>query len=282
MDNLKELMKDIMDKGQVRPTRTGNVRSVWNRELAWDLSEGFPATTSKKLAWQSVVGELLWFLSGSSSICDLKHYTFNDPASDKKTIWCDDAKRWSPDFPDDVGALYGTQWREYHYSGVDQIANLIKSLTETPYDRDHIVINYNPIAKHYNEQALKACHVMFQCYVRDGKLSLHWVQRSVDTFLGLPFNIASYALLTHLLAKWCGLEVGQLSCTLLDVHLYENHKDAVNTFLNNPSHPLPTLQLPDGCDSLDDVLKLTAKDFKDSLLKYKHEGAVKAPLSVGE
>lgn len=303
MNQLKELMRDIIAFGEVRETRTGKVRSIWDMNMHWDLSAGFPAVTSKQLMWGPVVGELLWFLSGSESLSDLRKYTFGED-KDQWTIWTDDARRWHKTVmaefddadehwrevfpqpvldPDYVGALYGTQWRSFNDdTKSDQIQNLIKSLIAEPDNRDHIVMAWNPTAIVHNEMALKPCHLGFQCYVtKDKRLNLKWWQRSVDTFLGLPFNIASYALLVHLLAKWTGLKPGRLSCDLGDVHIYESHMDAVKEYLDNPVHAKPTLVLPEGCESLESTLTLTALDFRDALKDYQHSGRISAPLSVG-
>lgn len=288
MQQMKELMVKIVTQGQDRETRTGLCRSTWKHSLAFDLQEGFPALTSKKLAWNSVVGELLWFLSGSSDLKDLRHYTFGNGGIDKWTIWTDDAARWNKEIngedADDVGELYPLQWRNYNNAGVDQIGKLIHGLINNPFNRDHIVMAWNPETIHYNRTALKPCHIGFQCYVtNDGKLNLHWWQRSVDTFLGLGFNIASYALLTHLLAHWTDLEVGMLTADLGDVHIYHNHFDAVNTYLTNPEYPIPQLSLPmTTYIDLEECLNHTAVDLKDALTGYQHAGIIKAPLSVGD
>lgn len=280
-DVLKDLYRDILKNGDSRETRTGNVKSVWDRKLVFDLSEEFPAVTSKKLAWQSTVGELLWFLSGSTHLPTLKMYTFGEHDTDKWTIWTDDAERWLGEGNTDLGNLYGYQWRSFG-GDVDQIYSLLWRLHNEPDRRDHIVMAWNPFDIENDKMALKPCHLGFQCYVSDGKLNLKWWQRSVDSFLGLPMNIASYALLTHLLAKWTGLKVGTLSCDLGDVHLYDNHRNAVDTFLINPKFKPCQLELPDGTKSIDSTLELTALDFKSSLVGYESMGVVKAPLSVGE
>lgn len=294
MKQLKDLYKDVLENGEERDTRTGLVYSVWDRKLKFDLSKGFPAVTSKKLYWRGVVGELLWFLSGSKCLEDLKYHTFGDACADKWTIWSDDCERWhesNSEYMSEmlytyVGNLYPHQWRNFGYvedfGGVDQIKNLIKRLKQESHRRDHIVMAWNPYDIEHDMMALRPCHLGWQCYVSsDNKLHLKWWQRSCDSFLGIPYNIASYALLTHLLAKWTGLKVGTLTADLGDVHIYDNHLDAMNTYLNNPTHNLPELILPEGCDSLDSTLDLTALDFKDSLSGYTHEGVVKAPLSVG-
>jgi thymidylate synthase len=280
-DVLKDLYKDILENGESRETRTGNVKSVWDRKLVFDLSKEFPAVTSKKLAWQSTVGELLWFLSGSTHLPTLKRYTFGDYNADKWTIWTDDAERWLGEGNTELGNLYGHQWR-YFGGDVDQLYSLLWRLHNEPDRRDHIVMAWNPFDIENDKMALKPCHLGFQCYVSGGKLNLKWWQRSVDSFLGLPMNIASYALLTHLLAKWIGLEAGIMSCDLGDVHLYDNHVNAVGTFLINPKFKPCQLELPEGTESLDKTLELTALDFKSSLVGYESMGVVKAPLSVGE
>ena len=270
-DELKSLYKLIRASGDVRNTRTGTVRSIWKHNMSFNLQEEFPAVTSKKLAWKATVGELLWFASGSDDLKDLKHYTHGDPNSDKWTIWTDDAKRWgNGDF---VGNLYPHQWRdqggECDGAGVDQIQNLIYRLKHEPYRRDHIVMAWNAYDIENDLMALKPCHFGFQCYVTNmGYLNLDFKVRSSDVFLGLPMNIASYALLTHLLAKWTGLKPGVLSCDLGDVHLYENHQKAVETFLINPKFKPCQLELPEGTESLESTLKLTAEHFKDALVGY--------------
>lgn len=287
MKNLKELYAEVLHHGNLRTTRTGNVISIWDGKLKFNLQDGFPAVTSKKLAWQTCVGELLWFLSGSEWIGGLKHFTFGDEFSDKWTIWTDDTRRWNHSRGDGcsedyVGALYPVQWRCYNYADVDQIENLIKNLRENPYNRDHIVMAWNPESIAGNEMALKPCHIGFQCYVDEvGYLHLKWWQRSVDCFLGLPMNIASYALLLSLLAKWTGWKPGTLTADLGDIHIYENHKEQAYRYMCNEEHLLPRLDLPYGTESLESTLQLTAKNFKDSLTGYNHEGTIKAPLSVG-
>lgn len=281
------LMNDVFLFGTDRATRTGNVKSIWDAKVVFNLEEGFPALTTKRIAWKTVVGELLFFLSGSESLKTLKHYTFGDSNSDKWTIWTDDTERWHKTLgytvdPNFVGALYPVQWRNYNHSGVDQIQNLITSLRESPQERNHIVMAWNPEAIASNSMSLKPCHLGFQCYVdAESNLHLKWWQRSVDTFLGLPFNIASYALLTHLLAKWCGLGVGTVTGDLGDVHVYDNQRDAVNEMLGNTPLKSPNLRLPKGTETLDSTLKLTSEDFSDSLHQYQHHGTIKAPLSVG-
>ena len=289
MHQIKNIMRDVIDYGEWRETRTGRVKSVWGAGESWNLTSGFPAVTAKTLAWKSVVGELLWFLSGSLSVEDLRRFTFGENCpSDKWTIWTDDAVRWnksqnrSEDHFDFVGNLYPVQWRNFGRLGVDQIANLVEGLNNSPMERNHIVMAWNPYDISRNAMALKPCHIGFQCYVtNDGHLNLKWWQRSVDSFLGLGFNVASYALLNHLLCSWTGLKPGELSCDLGDVHIYETHMDAVEQYLDAPCHKLPELVLPEKAKNLETVLELTALDFDASLVGSQSSGAIKAPLSGG-
>lgn len=287
MLQMKKLYDKIMREGELRSTRTGDTLSIWNQTMEFDLADGFPAVTSKTLQWNAVVGELLWFLSGSSSLKDLRRYTYGSDEP-RWTIWTDDTKRWYGDTETNqhtlefVGNLYGTQWRGTTEDHVDQIRNLIKQLMREPNRRDHIVMAWNPMDIERDNMALKPCHLGFQCFVRKGEyLDLHWWQRSVDSFLGLPFNIASYALLTHLLAMWTDLKPGRLSCWLGDTHLYMNHSDAVTEYMMNPEFDLPTMVLPRGCETLASTLELDARDFVGALDGYNSAGVIKAPLSVG-
>ena len=281
----KDLMKRIITTGEDRETRTGSTISLFSEHIKVDLNQGFPAVTSKKLAWKSVVGELLWFLSGSTDLSDLRKYTFGED-NGQWSIWTDDQKRWQQTTSfcqgdGDCGDLYGAQWRSQH-GYLDNIYNLIQGIRYEANRRDLMVVTWNSDDVYYKTMALKPCHVMFQVYVdKSDKLHLQWYQRSADTFLGLPFNFASYALLTHLLAKWTGKGVGSLSVTLGDAHLYMNQMNSIKQYLENPSYELPSLMLPNGCDSLESTLELTASDFENSLVNYKHAGVVKAPLSVG-
>jgi thymidylate synthase len=287
MLQMKKLYDKIMREGELRSTRTGDTLSIWNQTMEFDLADGFPAVTSKTLQWNAVVGELLWFLSGSSSLKDLRRYTYGSDEP-RWTIWNDDAARWQNTHgikdKEFVGDLYPTQFRNIGPwdRKLDQIGNLIKQLTEDTNRRDHIVMAWNPVDIRDDTMALKPCHLGFQCFVRKGEyLDLHWWQRSVDSFLGLPFNIASYALLTHLLAAWTGLKPGRLSCWLGDTHLYMNHSEAVTEYMQNPEFASPTFVLPRGCETLASTLELDARDFVGALDGYNSAGVIKAPLSVG-
>ena len=281
MKNIKDLGVDILSNGSTRITRTGEVISVWDKKLQWDMRDGFPVVTSKTLMWKAVVGELLWFLSGSSYINDLRVFTFGEDLG-QWTIWSDDATRWSPLDPDYVGDLYPTQWRNFNRMGIDQIENLINGLINNPFERNHVVMAWNPEAISFDTLALKPCHMGFQCYVTDdGYLNLKWFQRSVDYFLGLPFNIASYGLLLHMVASWTGLKPGILSCDLGDCHIYTSHLDQVKRYIGNREYEIPTLVLPDKAKSFDTVLELTALDFSEALIGYQSAGSIPAKVYVG-
>lgn len=281
MKQVKDLYLDILENGVKRTTRTGEVISVWDRKLQWDMSEGFPATTSKTLSWNLVVGELLWFLSFSDDLSDLRRLTFGKDEG-QWTIWTDDAARWSATDPDYVGDLYPTQWRNYNRSGVDQIENLIHTLKNSPHERNHLVMAWNPEAISFDMMALKPCHFGFQCYVTsDDKLNLKWFQRSCDAFLGLPFNIASYGLLLHMLCEWTGYTPGILSCDLGDVHIYEDHLGQVKRYIGNREYDLPVLNLPEKAKTFKSLIELTALDFQDSLIGYKSVEPIRAKLRVG-
>jgi thymidylate synthase len=265
-------------------TRTGVTYSTFGEFIKVDLKKGFPATLGKRLAWKSVVSELLWFLSGKTDIESLQKYN----NSDGWTIWTDDMERWhQSSTPQDVpygdcGDLYGKQWR--NYNGVDQITNLIEGLKNDPTGRRHIVMAWNPSAIAAGKMCLPPCHIGFQCYIDNSNdLHLQWWQRSGDGFLGVPFNFASYALLVHLLAKWVGCGVGGLSVCFGDVHVYGSHVNAVKEYLDTDFIELshPDILLPPGTDDLSSTLQLTSNDFKNALVGYDVKNVIKAPLSVG-
>lgn len=223
MHNYKKLGIHLLQKGRKVEDRTGvGVRRIFDYTMEWDLQDRFPAVTLKTLAWKAVVGELLWFLEGSINVERLREITYG-VGSPRKTIWDDNYENQAKNMGYQNGCLgpvYGAQWRNFNGQDIDQIVDLISGIKNDPYGRRHIVMAWNPAQLHW--MALPPCHYGFQCFVEDGKLSLKWMQRSVDYFLGLPFNIASYALLTHILAKLCDLEPGRLIFNGGDVHLYEN------------------------------------------------------------
>jgi thymidylate synthase len=271
---------------------------VFGRHLRFDLRRGFPAVTTKKLAWKACVGELLWFIEGSSDERRLAELTHGS-SEGKVTIWTPNAEAsyWKSKakFEGDLGRVYGVQWRHWnkyrtekdmgaaHKGGtrlavdqteVDQLANLIKGLTTDPNGRRHILSAWN--VSELDEMALPPCHVMSQFYVNKNKeLSCHMYQRSVDVFLGLPFNISSYALLTHLLAHHCNLKVGELVISTGDTHIYKDHIEQVKEQLTREPYPLPTLMLN---ASKTNIFEITMADIH--LENYQSDGPIKATMAV--
>jgi thymidylate synthase len=299
MKQYLELLQDILDNGEVKDDRTGvGTYSVFGRHLRFDLRRGFPAVTTKKLAWKACVGELLWFIEGSSDERRLAEITHGS-REDTVTIWTPNALspywKHKAKFEGDIGRIYGVQWRHWntyrtekdmgsaHKGGtrlavdkteVDQLANLIKGLTEDPNGRRHILSAWN--VSELDQMALPPCHVMSQFYVNKNKeLSCHMYQRSVDVFLGLPFNIASYALLTHLLAHHCGLKVGELVISTGDTHIYKDHIEQVKEQLTRETYPLPTLMLN---ASKTNIFEMTMEDIH--LENYQSHGPIKATMAV--
>jgi thymidylate synthase len=282
-------LKDILATGEHRPDRTGvGTISKFGVQMRFNLQQGFPAITTKKLAWKSMLSELLWFIQGSGDERKLKELLHGDPNSDKKTIWSDnaDAKYWQPrsKFKGDLGRVYGVQWRTWRapvfganrmgVKHIDQLQNLINGLINDPYSRRHIISAWNP--GELELMALPPCHMMAQFYVsRDKKLSCQMYQRSADMFLGVPFNIASYALFTSLLAQVCNLQVGELVIVLGDAHIYENHIDQVKEQLSREPLPLPVLQIN---PVVADINKFTMEDIW--LEGYSSHDTIKAPMAV--
>jgi len=299
MKQYLELIQDILDNGEIKDDRTGvGTYSVFGRHLRFDLRRGFPAVTTKKLAWKSCVGELLWFIEGSSDERRLAEITHGS-REDTVTIWTPNAlaSYWKDKakFEGDLGRVYGVQWRHWnkyrtekdmgpaHKGGtrlavdkteIDQLANLIKGLTEDPNGRRHILSAWN--VSELDHMALPPCHVMSQFYVnKNRELSCHMYQRSVDCFLGLPFNIASYALLTHLLAHHCDLKVGELIISTGDTHIYKNHIEQVKEQLTRETYPLPTLMLNATKNS---IFEMTMEDIH--LENYQSHGPIKATMAI--
>ena len=276
-----ESLKYILENGNDRRDRTGvGTRAIFGMQMRYDLSQGFPAVTTKKLPWKSVVSELLWFIEGSSDerrLAEILHGT-RDP--EKKTIWTENAEAdyWKPKakFEGDLGRVYGVQWRAWQTPDgktVDQLGNVIKKLKENPYDRRHIVVAYNP--GELDQMALPPCHTMFQFFVADGKLSLQMYQRSCDMFLGVPFNIASYSLLLAMVAQVTELKPGEFVHTLGDAHVYLNHFEQVKEQIGREPYPLPTLWLNPAITRLEDF---TMDDIK--LENYQSHASIKAPMAV--
>lgn len=278
-----DLCRDILANGSEKGDRTGTgTISVFGRTLRHDLSDSFPMLTTKSVHFKSVVGELLWFLKGDTNIRFLQDH--------KIKIW--DA--WAT-LDGEVGALYGHQWRHWRDSydaskPIDQIANLVHTLKTNPDSRRMLVSAWNvsdlPLEKYspqknarWGRMALATCHYSFQCYVNDGKLSLIFNMRSSDVFLGLPFNLASYALLCHMLAQVCGLEVGELVWSGADVHIYKNHIEQVKTQIerydNGEVYELPTLWLNPRITDIDDF---TFDDI--GLIDYKNAGKLTGEVAI--
>ncbi|WP_404414617.1 thymidylate synthase [Marinospirillum sp.] len=259
-----DLMRHVREKGVYKSDRTGTgTYSVFGYQMRFDLQQGFPLVTTKKLHLRSIIHELLWFLNGDTNIAYLKE--------NGVSIW----DEWA-DEQGDLGPVYGYQWRSWPApdgGSVDQISNLLEQIKTNPDSRRLIVSAWNPAL--VDEMALPPCHCLFQFYVADGKLSCQLYQRSADIFLGVPFNIASYALLTHMIAQVCDLEVGDFVHTLGDAHLYSNHLDQADLQLSRNPLPLPQLQLNP------QVKDLFAFTFEDIVIAgYDHHSAIKAPVAV--
>lgn len=279
MKQYNDILKRIMDEGVDREGRNGKTRALFAIQMRFNMNDGFPAVTTKKLAFKAVKSELLWFLDmkGKERASDeeLKKLNGTD-----RTIWTDNAEAdyWMPksQFKGDLGRVYGIQWRSWRRpdgSALDQVAELVKKIKETPTDRRLIVSAWNP--GELQDMALPPCHMFFQCFVADGKLSLHMVQRSCDMFLGVPFNIASYSLLLHMLAQVTDLKAHECILTLQDAHIYHEHFDAVKEQLGREPFALPKLKLnPD----VKDIDSFTMEDIE--LVNYQSHPSIKAKMIV--
>ena len=286
-----DTLKDILETGEQRLDRTGvGTISKFALQMKFDLEQGFPAITTKRLAWKSVVSELLWFIEGSGDENRLKEILYGERYDTRKTIWSDNASApyWTSKrvarHPGDLGRIYGVQWRRWRkplirvnkviLANHDQLLELVDGIKKDPYGRRHIITAWNP--GELELMALPPCHMMSQFYVsRLGKLSCHMYQRSADMFLGVPFNIASYALFTHMLAQSCGLTAGELTISLGDAHIYTNHINQVKEQLTRKPLQLPKLKLNPG---IEDITKFTMNDI--SLIDYEHHPALKAEMAV--
>ena len=264
MQTYLDLLSHVLEKGTDRGDRTGTgTRSVFGYQMRFDLSKGFPVTTTKKLHLRSIIYELLWFLRGDTNIKWLQE--------NGVSIW----DEWA-DENGDLGPVYGYQWRSWPApdgESVDQIMGLIKSLKENPNSRRHIVSAWNPTL--VDDMALPPCHCLFQFYVADGKLSCQLYQRSADIFLGVPFNIASYALLTMMLAQVCDLEVGDFVHTFGDAHIYHNHFEQAKEQLSRTPLELPVMKIN---PEVKDLFEFTFEDF--TLEGYEAHANIKAPIAV--
>lgn len=261
MKQYLDLLQDIMDNGVDKLDRTGvGTRSVFGRQMRFDLNKGFPLVTTKKVHLKSIIHELLWFIKGSTNIKYLQ--------DNGVRIW----NEWA-DENGDLGPVYGSQWRNWNGEGIDQLAEVIDKLKHNPNDRRMIVSAWN-VGK-IAEMRLPPCHMMFQFYVAGNKLSCMLYQRSCDMFLGVPFNIASYALLTMMIAQVCGLEPGEFIHTLGDTHIYHNHFEQVREQLSRQPLPLPVMKLNPAVKNIDDF---TYDDF--TLEGYESYGKLAAPVAV--
>ena len=264
MKQYLDLMRHVRDHGTQKGDRTGTgTRSVFGYQMRFDLAEGFPAVTTKKLHFRSIIIELLWLLSGDTNIKFLH--------DNKVSIW----DEWA-DAHGDLGPVYGAQWRSWPSRDggvIDQIADMVERIKKSPNSRRLLVTAWNPAD--VDKMALPPCHCLFQFYVTDGKLSCQLYQRSADIFLGVPFNIASYAMLTHMMAHVTGLKVGEFIHTLGDAHLYNNHLEQVETQLVRASYPLPKLILKRDVRAIDEF---KYEDFE--IVNYQSHPHISAPVAV--
>lgn len=264
MKQYLDLLQHVLDNGTDKSDRTGTgTRSVFGYQMRFNLADGFPVLTTKKLHLKSIIHELLWFLAGDTNIRYLKENGVR--------IW----DEWA-DENGDLGRVYGAQWRSWRGANgetVDQIANVVRQIRQTPDSRRLIVSAWNPAE--VDDMALPPCHALFQFYVANGKLSCQLYQRSADIFLGVPFNIASYALLTMMMAQVCGLQAGEFVHTLGDAHLYQNHLEQARLQLTREPRALPRMHInPD----VRDIFAFKFDDF--TLLDYDPHPHIKAEVSV--
>ena len=261
MQQYLDLLRDVLENGVDKMDRTGvGTRSVFGRQMRFDLNEGFPLMTTKKMHLKSIIYELLWFLKGDTNIKYLQENGVR--------IW----NEWA-DENGDLGPVYGSQWRNWNGEGIDQIAEVIEKLKKTPNDRRLIVSAWN-VGK-IAQMHLPPCHMMFQFYVANNKLSCMLYQRSCDMFLGVPFNIASYALLTMMIAQVCGYELGEFIHTLGDTHIYHNHFEQVREQLSRKPLKLPKMKIN---PLVKDINDFKYEDFE--LVNYKSYEAIKGQVAV--
>lgn len=261
MKQYLDMLRYVLENGVDKMDRTGvGTRSVFGQQMRFDLSRGFPLMTTKKMHLKSIIHELLWFIKGDTNVKYLQ--------DNGVRIW----NEWA-DENGDLGPIYGSQWRNWNGEGIDQLAQVVDKLKNNPNDRRMIVSAWN-VSK-IPDMHLPPCHMMFQFYVANGKLSCMLYQRSCDMFLGVPFNIASYALLTMMLAQVCNLEPGEFVHTLGDTHIYHNHFEQVKEQLRREPLPLPTMRLN---PQVKDINDFKYEDF--TLENYECYGAIKAQVAV--
>ena len=289
-------LNHILINGEEREDRTGvGTKSIFGLQMRFDLRKEFPAVTTKRLAWRAVVSELIWFLEGSGDERRLAEILHGTRDTDKKTIWTANAEAdyWKSKakFDGDLGRVYGVQWRDWRKSvtsekkqfkgieytqynaSVDQVTKLISDIKRDPTSRRHILTAWNP--GELDDMALPPCHVMSQFYVNNGELSCQMYQRSADMFLGVPFNIASYSLLTHMIAHACDLKVGDFVHTIGDAHIYNDHIDQVHEQIKRD--PLPGPKLIIDCDSKD-IFDIKMEHI--NLINYQSHPPISAPMAV--
>jgi thymidylate synthase len=264
MQQYLSLLQHILDNGVVKTDRTGTgTKSVFGYQMRFNLSEGFPLVTTKKVHMRSIIHELLWFLKGETNIAYLKE--------NNVSIW----DEWA-DANGELGPVYGKQWRSWEGANgvvIDQVKDLIEQIKKNPDSRRLIISAWN--VADLPKMALMPCHTIFQFYVAEGKLSCQLYQRSADVFLGVPFNIASYALLTMMIAQVCDLQPGDFVHTFGDVHIYSNHMEQVKLQLSRTPYPLPTMKLN---PAVKDIFEFKFEDF--TLENYQSHPAIKAPVAV--
>ncbi len=264
MQEYLRLLRTVLDHGVRRDDRTGiGTRAIFGAQARFDLRTGFPLVTTKKVHLKSIIYELLWFLRGDTNTAYLQAHGV--------TIW----DEWA-DAAGDLGPIYGAQWRSWRTPGggsVDQIATVIEQIRRTPHSRRLLVSAWNP--GELDQMALAPCHALFQFFVQDGELSCQLYQRSADLFLGVPFNIASYALLTLMIAQVCGLRAGEFIHTFGDLHLYENHLEHARLQLTREPRPWPQMRLNPAVTQID---AFVYQDFE--LTDYQPHPAIKAPIAV--
>ena len=276
MKQYLQALKQCFDNGIDVDSRSGKVRKAFGYQMRFDLKEGFPALTTKKLAWKSVTSELLWFLEGSDDerrLAEILYEKNRDDLKEKNTIWTQNANSeyWKDKakFKGDVGRIYGVQWRDF--LGVDQIKNLIEGIKNNHDSRRHILSAWNP--SEINLMSLPPCHAFSQFFITNKKLSCQLYQRSCDMFLGVPFNIASYSLLVHIIAQECDLQVNEFILTLGDYHIYHDHFDQINIQLKREPRKLPQLKFVSK-----DIFSYKVSDFE--LINYDPHHAIKGKMNV--
>ena len=288
MKQYLDALQHIFDNGEEVTDRTGvGTKSVFGYQMRFNLQEGFPAVTTKRLAWRAVVGELLWFLEGSTDERRLAEITFEadrTEVSEKKTIWTANADKQgvdlgyiNTDLTKNLGPVYGKQWRNFNDAipRCDQIEIIIDQIKNSPDSRRIVLSAWNPLQ--IEQMALPPCHTLAQFRVMNGRLSCQLYQRSADMFLGVPFNIASYSLLTHMLAQICELDVGEFVWTGGDCHIYSNHFDQVGEQITRTPVTLPELEMP-AFGTLEQLLVTKTSEYK--LIGYDPMPSIKAPMAV--